>query len=139
MTKDEVERIVTEWQARLGLSHWDIRVVWDKEVEEGCEASIKVSDDYEQASIRIQQIPDEKTGAPHYEGWTDRYANETIVHELLHVFEIGTRLSVAALEPSVTGVVSKAIYELTYARYMHEAENWIDRLAKRFVDLAGLA
>jgi len=46
------------WQGRLGLGHWDIKVRWEIPIGLDANAEIKISDDYEQASIRIQTSAD---------------------------------------------------------------------------------
>lgn len=134
MTKEGIEEIVAVWQGRLRLQNWHIKVRWEKEVEFGADAEIKISDDYEQASIRIQQGADAATGTESFETWSDWYANKTIVHELLHIFEKQTGRAAETTQ----NTMSNQCYELFWAWYSHGAENWVDRLAVILVDLAGV-
>ena len=101
---------------------WELPV----ETEDKTEAEIRVHDDYDQASIRIREG---------YEEWTPEHANVTIVHELLHTFERGSKQAVSCLDL----VTKPDAFEMIWHRYLHESENWIDRLAIILVDLGGLA
>lgn len=136
MTKERIEEIVRVWQSRLQLGHWDIKIRWEMPVELTIDAEIKISDDYEQASIRIQQLTDPSSDPPTYSfvTWDDYAANRTIVHELLHIFEKQTRRSIESAEP----VLPKTAYELMWAWYCHGSENWVDRLAIILVELGGV-
>ena len=135
--KEELERILSVWQKRLKLDHWDIKIRWDKSCPTGAEAECKISNDYEQASIRIQQVDDPTTDPPTrpFTAWTDYDTNLNIVHELLHCFEKETRHAIEAAGP----VTPNSAYEVLYAWYVHGAENWVDRLSIILVDLAGMA
>jgi hypothetical protein len=84
VTTEDVERIVAAWQSRLGLSHWDIKVRWEKPCEPDSQAQIVISEDYDQASVRIQQVDDPNTNSQPFTEWSDRVANVVVVHELLH-------------------------------------------------------
>lgn len=142
MTREEIERIVSVWQERLGLSHWDIKVNWKVSVERDGDAEIRCAEDYPQASIRFQHNqydePDPENNFPaqdSYEKWDAKKANIIIVHELLHCFEKGPRNVAEAMG----NALPKQAYEVMWAWYTHEAEGWVDALALRFVELAGLA
>lgn len=137
MTKPEVERVVAVWQERLGLGRWDIKVRWERPVERGCDAEIKISEDYEQASILVQQDTDPLSDPPtrSFETWTVDDVNLTIVHELLHVFEKATRRPAAA----VSSALSSSAYEVFWSWYEHGAESWVNLLTFALVDLAGPA
>lgn len=138
MTRPEIEEIVRIWQERFKLDRWDIKVRWEMPVELGYDAEIKISDDYEQASIRIQQLED-TTGeviTKPYTSWTREEANGIIVHELLHIFEKQTR---RPLEKFIPDEDPTQAQELLWDWYVHAAENWVDRLASIIVDLAGIA
>lgn len=133
MTREQVEQIVEGWRQRLRLGHWAIKVRWETPVEKGYDAEIKISDDYEQATIRIQQQddPDGDPPSKSYVHWTEREANEVIVHELLHVFEKQTRRPLEQFMPDKP----TPAHDLLWAWYTHGAENWVDRLAVAIVDL----
>lgn len=139
MTKEQVESLLEDWKQRLGLGHWNIKVNWDMPVELGVDAEIKIHNDYEQASIRIQQrtapADDEADRAPTrpFTEWTDKEGSHVIVHELLHIFEKQTSRAVQAAESSM----SKPAYELLWSWYSHGSENWVDRLAQVLVSLGG--
>lgn len=123
MTKARVERILREWQTTLKLSHWRIRVNWDAPSDEDCHANIKVDDSYENASIRVD---------PAFREWTERFTHETIVHELLHIFENQAGCVVESLER----IMEPHAYYLLENHYTQMVENWIDRLALIIVELA---
>jgi hypothetical protein len=135
VTRAEIERITAVWQERLGLDRWDIRVRWELSPPKGCDAEVRIAKDYEQASIRIQQTDDPESDpqTKPFTTWSQEYANYTVVHELLHIFEYQTKRSVEALE----GVISASAYDMFAAWYDHGAENWVDRLAQRLVELVG--
>lgn len=137
MSTAEIERIVEVWQGRLGLAGWDVRVRWEMPCARGCDAEIKIANDYEQASIRIQQDedPDSDPQTRPFTNWTTDYANYTVVHELLHIFEHQTKRAVGSLE----GVIPSGVYDVFSAWYDHGAENWVDRLARVLVDVGGVA
>ena len=137
MTKADIERIVSVWQERLGLSHWDIKVRWEMPVSKGDDAEIRVHQDYEQASMRIQQDTDPASTPPTvpFTTWTEKQANLVVVHELLHVFEKETRRPAESLED----VLSSSSYTMFWSWYEHGAENWVDRLAARIVEMGGVA
>jgi len=139
MTQEELERILNVWQCRLQLDHWDIKVKWEVPCSLASEAEIKISNDYEQASLRIQQQSDPTTDPPtrSFVDWTEYDTNINIVHELLHVFEKETHRPIEAA--GTNGVMSSSAYEILLAWYQHGAENWVDRLSIILVNLAGVA
>ena len=124
MTKRRLRAIVNEWQRRLRLQNWEITLHWGGLTDDY--ALIKVSADYENANLRFRQD---------FPGWTEEFANETVVHELLHIFERGVAQATESLEE----VLEPTAYKLFAHRYSHEAENWVDRLSIILVDIAGLA
>lgn len=136
MNQEAIEHIVQVWQQRLRLTHWDIQVRWGLPVDKSCDAEIKISDDYEQASIRIQTIDDPDTEPPteHFSKWTPEQANRIIVHELLHIYEKQTKRPLEQFMPEKP----TPAHDLLWAWYEHGAENWVDRLAMIFVDLVGV-
>lgn len=130
MTRREITRIVRGWQKRLRLTNYSLSISFipnDPNVAdlEGGHAEIKVHDDYESAHLKI---------AAGFAGWNERFANEVIVHELLHIFENGTGTAVESLEE----VLDNDAYKLILARYSSAAENMVDRLALILVALAGV-
>lgn len=124
MTKRHVERIVREWQSTLGLDSWRIKINWDVAADEGDFAKIKVSDSYENAELRLEAG---------FREWDSQTANETIVHELLHIFENQAGCIVESLEK----IMEPNAYYLLENHYTQMVENWIDRLAIILVGLAG--
>lgn len=136
MTREQLEHILREWQRRLRLDHWDIQIRWHLPVDKENEAEIRISDDYEQASIRISQHdePDSDIPCEGFTSWSARRANEILVHELLHIFEKQTKRPVQAYLPEKANLAS----ELFWTWYEHGAENWVERLSLILVDLAGV-
>lgn len=134
MTKKQMETIVAEWIPRLGLSDWDIEVRWDQDAhspdwreENPPHASTWRSRDYDKA--RLYFNPDELSG------WSNRQANLNVVHELLHLVtrdvEFILDLLLAHLHRDMYSVVSES--------HRHAVEGAVDRLAYRFVQVAGIS
>lgn len=125
LAQKDLDLIIRTWVKRLQLDRFRIHVIVDADDLEGGDASCKVSDDYEQATIRF---------ARGWQRWTRLYANAVVVHELLHVHENGMGIAFEALE-EVTD--STSAWKLIDARYNHEAEAFVDRLAWILIGLGG--
>jgi hypothetical protein len=126
VTKAQLERTVRVWQRRLGLDAWKIDVDFSDPASEGCVASTLRSNDYDTATI---------TWDAGWASWEPLYANQTVVHELLHLLTRDVDLVVDdardQLHPDASALVEK--------RYRHETEGLVDRLSVRLVDVGGLA
>lgn len=133
LTREQLERVLSVWQERLRLGHWDIQIRWHLrpgqnpdgtgEADEGIDAEIRIHDYHDQASIRL---------AEGWEKWDLKMANHTIVHELLHIFEHQTKY------PMEKWFQNTRAEEYAWDLYVRGAENWVDRLALILVDLAGV-
>lgn len=125
MTKPKVEQAVRTWQTRLGLDGWTIRVEF-AEAPDSAYAEVKPEAAYDNAVLTI---------SPAHVNWTPELANQTIVHELLHLLTRDLDAVVedarAQLHPQASAQVEK--------RYEHEIEGFVDRLALRIVEIAGCA
>lgn len=119
MTRKQLERIVREWQKRLGLHTWDIEVDFREPAAEEAHASTWRSNVYERAGIRFDR---------EWPRWEPRFANQVVVHELVHLMARDVEESFKPAEPSpeVSRLQDRAIEQL------------VDRLACRFVDLGGM-
>jgi hypothetical protein len=131
VTNKQIEGFVDLWKKILGLTFWDIRVVWGDELEEyfkdksdTIRASTWRSRDYDTAKIYFN--PRE------YHGWSLDEAERTAVHELLHLVFRDTESVIDQIE----GLVHRDIDELITNTFMHHMEGAIDRLAYRLVELA---
>lgn len=121
-----LERVLATWVGRLRLSHWDIKIDWTKTAGDDNHAEVDTEEDYDLAVIRV-----------HLEGfreWSQRFANETIVHELVHVMQRDLNLAARAIEKRV----HPAVFEMHADRWLHEWEGAVDRTATVLVELGGV-
>lgn len=125
MSREDIERVVDVWKGRLYLAHWQTTIAWDRPLDEGdAIGECDRYDSYDYATLRF---------APSLFTSDRRKVNTTVVHELLH-------MSMRDLEwaaCSVEKLLPKAVYTLFDARFEHEAEAMIDRLATILVELGG--
>jgi hypothetical protein len=123
VTKRQVEQLVTDWQQRLGLDRWKITHLWDVPAPKVTNAIINRSHQYDTASLRL---------ARGWETWPEFKLETTIVHELLHLHFRDIDQSIEA----VKGTLHPDAWTMVNARYEHEVEGLIDRLAHRLVEIA---
>lgn len=134
VTQDELAAIVAFWIPKLGLERWDIQIEWDeKEWRElhgddssGPDASMHRSRDYDQASILFN--PND------YAKWPPLKAHRIVVHELLHAL---TR-DVEHVLDLLDGHLHRDVESVLRATHRHAIEGAVDRLAYRFVEIAGV-
>lgn len=125
MTKAQMERIVREWQRRLGLERWDLDVAWDPALE-GSDASTWRSDSYDRATLRFD---------PEWASWDVEFTNRIVAHELLHLL---TR-DVDVVVKDAQDQMHRDAGTLIERRYLHEIEGFVDRIAYRLVEIGGCA
>lgn len=123
MTKKQLERVVREWQHRLGLGLWELRIDWDRQLENSdAWAEIKVHDTYDQATVRFESA---LLSQP------DRLVTVTVIHELLHALhrdiDQSWKSAISALHPDANAQAD--------ARYYGAYEAFIDRVALRIYEL----
>lgn len=111
MTQKQIERLVKDWQKRLRLDHWEIRIDWNSQAASIAEN--ERSNFYDSAIIRLGTA---------WPTWSADYAEQTIVHELLHCHDRDLQQAVKALEGDQTWAT-------------HEIEGLVDRLAMVLVSL----
>lgn len=131
MTRAGIENLVNLWIPRLGLSHWQIEVVWERRKDDppfapGDDAFTWRARDYEEARMYFDE---EKM-----DGWDLKQASVMVVHELLHLV---TR-DVEFILDQIEGQVRSDMYEVLELSHRHAVEHAIDRLAQRIVDLGPL-
>lgn len=126
MTKAQFTRIFRGWQTRLDLDHWNITINWDEEPGSyQALASVSTENTYDLAELRLDR---------EWREWDVFLANRIASHELLHlVFR-----DLDQAEQSALGPLSYDARVLLAERLEHETEGVIDRLAQRFVKLAGV-
>ena len=125
--RQRLARIIAAWAGRLRLDAWDLEVLWDEEPEDPeALASVSPSDLYDQAQLRFRR--DWMTHSNHE-------LNRIVVHELMHV--LFRDLGNAARSIHVTGCTTADARALWHDRCNDAEEGLIDRLANRFVELAG--
>ena len=121
-------RIISTWKARLALSHVVIDVIWEEDPENpDALASVDCSDLYDHAELRFRS------------DWTEHdleMLNRIVVHELLHIMFRDYGQAVRSV--NVTGSLSMDVRMLWHDRCHDAEEGLIDRLANRYVDLAGV-
>ncbi len=136
MTRGEIESIVAEWVPRLGLAHWDITVVWPQAADSDdpfqaedhtAHASTWRSRDYDVAKVYFNDVEREK--------WSVLEAHRHAVHELLHLVTRDVEFILDMLD----GHVHRDVDEMIGRSHRHAVEGAIDRLAYRFVEVAGIA
>lgn len=140
MTRAEFEVVLRLWQRRLGLDHWEIELSWewgkrpddkpdvdgDEHPPPNCDASTYRARDYDTATVYLHPVDAET--------WSPRKAHATVVHELLHLV---TRDVEFVLDQLDAVGLARDVDELLVRGHRHAVEGAIDRLAHRFVDLAG--
>lgn len=124
MTRKQLERIVDDWQHRLGLERWVITIQWDVRPEtDGALAEVKPHDTYDQAKLRFW---------PDYPQWSAEWATKIVIHELLHILH---RDLDRAVEAAITDLPAGAFGQAD-ARYEAALETFIDRVAHRLYENA---
>lgn len=117
----DVETLVPTWVERLGLGHWKLTIKWD-DIEDGY-AQCLYEDSYDDADITLARRLLERGSY---------FAEWTLVHELLHLtfrdLDVATKAAHEGLTPEAQ--------RLADARYAHEAEGVIDRIAASLVAVA---
>lgn len=130
MTERQLERIVRVWQKRLGLQAWDVKLSFVPTSYCSCsddaDATTWRQNDYDRAVI----FPNAK-----WASWDDDYLNRLIVHELMHLVTRDLDRVIASVEEQIHADAWRMIDK----RYDHEIEGVVDRIANRFVDIAGCA
>lgn len=126
MTRAQGERIIREWQARLGLELWDVEILWDEPAGEGDNARTWRSNWYDNARVYFDA---------EWPKWSRERFEQTAIHELLHLLHRGVDQSWNELD----GQLHRDAWTVADNRYMHEMEGFIDRLASRLLEAAGPA
>lgn len=126
MTKALGERIIREWQARLGLERWEILIVWDEPTDENDNARTWRSSWYDNARIYFNV---------EWPKWMREKFEQTTIHELLHLCHRDVDQSWNDLE----GQLHRDAWKMADERYMHSMEGFIDRLAYRLLEVGGPA
>lgn len=124
LTKGQIERLVRVWVPRLGLERWKIEVDWSKPCADENVAEIEKSSFYDTGTIRVE---------PGWVKWTAEYAEQTLVHELLHLCHRDVDQAFADLE----GQLQRDAWVLSERRYRQAMEGFVDRTASRLVEIAG--
>lgn len=136
MTRKGIEEAVAFWTPRLGLTHWDIQIVWDQkeweretegsEHSETCESMIWRPRDYDTAKLYVNPGK--------FKSWSRAKTHQIIVHELLHLVTREVDFILDLLETNLHRDVDTAVT----LSHKHAVEGMVDRLAYRLVELAGI-
>lgn len=119
MTRGRLEKITRAWQKRLGLERWDLKFGWDRPLDQENEvARVFRSNQYDSATIFF---------AADYRKWTPEFANQAVVHELLHLCHRDVDEAFGVLDADAA----------SKARWEHAMEGFIDRTACRIVEIGG--
>lgn len=124
MTQDKILDLVGHWQEFLGLGHWTVGVDFSEPCDgEGADARIFRTHWYDTATMYL---------ASDWPSWDVQKTNELIAHELLHLHFRDLDRAWDSTEEHVSSKVWKALD----SRVQHEIEGLVDRLARKFVELA---
>lgn len=129
MTRFQLEQIVAWWIPRLGLQAWNVTVMDDDDWIDGGphgHAYTWRANDYDDARLFFN--PED------YPTWSRVDTHRVAVHELLHLVTREIEFVLSAVEPHLAG----AAYDVVQAGHRHAVEGAVDRLAYRFVELAGI-
>lgn len=126
LTRDDIETILREWQRRMQLGHWEVELSNDPPPEDETDlGNMKRHDPYDYATLYIN------VG---FESWTRRMANLVIVHELMHLHTRDLECAAESVESALSGQASG----LWKARFLHEDEALVDKMATLLVNLGGI-
>jgi hypothetical protein len=123
VTKARIEKLIGVWTVRLGLERWKIDVDWSKPCADHNVAEIEKSSFYDTGTIRLE---------PGWAKWAPDYAEQTVVHELLHLLHRDVDEAFADIE----GQLQRDAWTMVERRYKQAMEGFIDRTASRLVELA---
>lgn len=124
MTERVLRRILAGWQKRLRLEHWDVKLDLETFANPGCYATVWAADDYDTATVKVDA---------EWRGWSTELANQTVVHELLHIVFRDVDEAVCAGRQRLSDDAAAVV---KYG-YEHALEGTADRLAHRLVELGG--
>lgn len=79
MTKAKLIKLVTHWVNVLSLTEWEIDLLFDKDTEEEINGSAQIAMHTLYKTAKISFASDQ------WRNWDEKFANEIIVHELVHV------------------------------------------------------
>lgn len=123
MTQRKLERLVRTWQKKLGIERWDIKIMWGVAPETyGVAAEIETNKNYDSAKLRFNLA---------FKLWTDQFAEEIVIHELLHVLHNQIDKAVE----SITSDLSPAGKSIADPWYEIALETFIDRMALRLYEI----
>lgn len=123
MTRQQMETLTRQWQRRLRLSNWEITIDWDEQCPEDADAATSWADTYDFATMKF---------SPKHVGWTDAYAERTVIHELIHLHD-RDRLEVFE---EIETCLSPDVYRIFSGVMTRHTEGLVDRLATCFYELA---
>ncbi len=118
MTQQEIESLFREWQTRLKLNHWNIRVMWQTVWAAPNDPIAESEPDsmYDYAKVRLDTELEHRTRD---------FVEKTLIHELLHLHDRDRSNVLAQVEhclnPDAFKLWEKIEYEMT--------EGFIDRMA----------
>lgn len=125
--KARIRRVIKAWRSRLMLDHVTLDIEWDEEPENpDAVASVSCSELYDHATLRFSAVLLDYT--------TDEL-NRVIVHELMHIMLRDYGQAIRSID--AVGALSNDVRYLWHDRCHDAEEAVVDRLANRFVDLAG--
>lgn len=122
-TRVWLRRRLMVWQPALGLERWEVTVM-DVPCGDQANASTWRSDAYDRAAISFSDD---------LSGWTFLFAEQTLVHELLHLCHRDVDQAFREIEYQL----HRDAWAMALARYDHVMEGFVDRLASRLVEIGG--
>lgn len=125
LSRSEIERILSVWQQRTQLGHWVITLDWDRPLDPAEDRAMITRDNpYDYATLQL---------ASNWATWKRREANLIVVHELIHCVTRDLEEAGESVEP----LLGELVKPLWSARWTHELEAAVDKLATLLVNAAG--
>jgi len=124
VTQAKVRKLVKNWQAFLGLTHWDVSVDFETPAGDDTVARVWRSNYYDKAIIYLDV---------EWKSWTQIEANHVVAHELVHLLTRDLEEAIASVRGHVT---EDGAWLAIEDRLSHELEGVVDRLADKLVTLA---
>lgn len=126
LTRDDILTILSTWQERLWLREWRIEVKWTDTGPDGCSAAVSRNPTCRIADLWLH---------PDWPTWSRAFANETIVHELVHCLHRDPDM---ALERHLGGgLLSGQAEALVMESYDLAMERFVDDISRILVTAFG--
>jgi hypothetical protein len=127
LTEAKLRKYLKEWQPRLGLGHWNIKIEFG-DVEAGNGAQCERSEFYDEATILVSDRVVGEDFSDH-KPIDDFWFEKAIVHELLHC----TMRDIVYVPAVINHALKKTERKALQAALQRAEEATVDRLAEDLV------